>query len=77
MSTSQTNHRLQPHNIRAERSVLGAMLLDNKTIKRISDILNEDDFYNKSHRLLYSIIVKLFQTQGIVDQISLFGFFSK
>ena len=77
MTTSQINHRLQPHNIRAEKSVLGAMLLDNKTIKRIGDILNGDDFYKKSHRLLYSIIVELFQQQGIVYLTSLFEYLSK
>lgn len=77
MNTSQTDHRLQPHNTRAEKSVLGAMLLDNKTIKKITGILNENDFYKQTNQLLYSIIIELFQSQGIVDQVSLFEHLNK
>jgi len=77
MNASQTDHRLQPHNTRAEKSVLGAMLLDNKTIKKITSILNKDDFYKQSHQLLYTIIIQLFQKQGIVDQVSLFEHLNK
>ena len=52
-----------PHSTEAEQSVLGALLLDNTALGRISDILTVDDFYDGTHRALFGAIAGLI-TEG-------------
>ncbi len=54
----------QPHDESAERSVLGTMLADPENIPTVLEYLTEEDFYIEEHRLLFSIIVKLWQDHG-------------
>jgi replicative DNA helicase len=54
----------QPHDEAAERSVLGTMLADPDNIPTVLEYLSEEDFYIEEHRLLFSIIVKLWQEHG-------------
>ena len=39
-----------PSNVEAERSILGAILLDNTTINQAAERLKRDDFFLESHR---------------------------
>ena len=55
--------RAPPHSTEAEQSVLGALLLDNTALGRISDILTVDDFYDGTHRALFGAIASLI-TEG-------------
>jgi replicative DNA helicase len=59
--------RVPPHNIDAERSVLGAMLLDADAIARVVEVLDEDAFYNGAHRQIYRAILTLFDRNEGVD----------
>ena len=72
MNTSQFNHRLQPNNLRAEKSVLGAMLLDNGVIDKITEILDETDFYKAAHQVIFHEILVVRKDTGFVDQVNLF-----
>lgn len=50
-----------PHNVDAEKAVLGAMLLDRGTIEPITDTLaGPDDFWPVRHRTIYRVIVELY-----------------
>lgn len=51
--------KVPPHSLEAERSVLGALMLDNRAWDRISDSLNEADFYRHEHRLIYQAMQEL------------------
>ena len=42
--------RIMPHNIEAERAVLGALFLDPRKIGTVQAIISEDDFYKRSHQ---------------------------
>lgn len=53
-----------PHDVSAERAVLGTMLADPDSVPTVLEYLTEDDFYLEEHRLLFSVIVKLFQEYG-------------
>ena len=53
-----------PYDESAERSVLGTMLADPENIPTVLEYLSEEDFYIEEHRLLFSIIVKLWQEYG-------------
>jgi replicative DNA helicase len=53
-----------PYDEAAERSVLGTMLVDPENIPTVLEYLSEEDFYLEEHKLLFSIIVKLWQEYG-------------
>jgi len=38
--------RIQPHNNDAEKSVIGAMLMDRDVISDVADLLSREDFYD-------------------------------
>jgi len=63
--------KIQPQNIEAEKSVLGAMLIDEEAIGSALEILNEAWFYEESHRRIYSAILDLYNNRKNVDLITL------
>ncbi len=63
--------RVPPQNLEAERSVLGGVLLENQAIQKISEIIQEDDFYREAHRKLFHAMIELFERSEPVDLITL------
>lgn len=57
----------QPHSLEAERTVLGALLLDPEAIITVSDLLKPEDFYDPTHRLVYQAIWELYQGHEPID----------
>ena len=52
--------RTPPHDIAAEQSVLGAMLLSKDAIADVVEVLREGDFYRPVHQIVYSAILDLY-----------------
>ncbi|MEK7564928.1 MAG: replicative DNA helicase [Patescibacteria group bacterium] len=63
--------KLPPQSIEAEESVLGALLMDKDAIIRVADILHPEDFYKRSHNLIYNAILLLYEKSEPVDVLSL------
>ena len=66
--------RMPPQNIDAERSVLGAMLLNPDAVGAAIEILREsgpDVFYAEAHQQIYDAIVALFRRNVPVDSVTL------
>jgi len=63
--------KTEPFNIEAERSVLGSMLIDNETIRFVTDSLDKNDFYVVSHRHIFETIVNVYDKQNGVDLVIL------
>jgi replicative DNA helicase len=63
--------RLPPHNLEAEQSVLGSLLLDGEAIVKIASWLRPDDFYNRAHSLIYQAILDLYERREPVDFVTL------
>jgi len=63
--------KTEPFNIEAERSVLGSMLIDNETIRFVTDSLGKNDFYVVSHRHIFETIVNVYDKQNGVDLVIL------
>jgi len=63
--------RVMPHNIEAEQSVIGSMLIDKAAIAQAAEALKGDDFYKDGHKVLFSSIVDLFLKDTPVDMITL------
>jgi len=49
----------QPHNLEAEEALLACCLLDNASYDSISTIVNADDFYGTSNKIIFKAISKL------------------
>ena len=45
--------RSLPHNAEAERTVLGAILVDNQAFNSAAEVLTRDDFYRDAHRRIF------------------------
>jgi replicative DNA helicase len=60
-----------PHNLEAERSVLGAIMLDNGLLNQAIEFLKADDFYLGSHRSVFQHMLNLSEKSKAVDFITL------
>ena len=63
--------RVMPHNIEAEQSVIGSMLMDKEAIMVASEIITGDDFYQKQYGILFTNMVELFNEGKAVDLVTL------
>lgn len=59
--------RLQPHNIEAEQNTLGSLLLEPRSISRVSTFLNAQDFYIERHQRIYDAVLSLYQEDKPAD----------
>ena len=55
--------RIPPHNLEAEESLLGAMLLSRDAISSAMEFCNPEDFYKQSHGHIFAAITSLY-SQG-------------
>jgi len=62
--------RVPPHNLDAEESLLGAMLLSNDAVVAAIDTCNSGDFYKPAHGYIFSAILSLFEAGEPVDAIT-------
>ncbi len=68
---SSTRGRVPPHNIDAEESVLGAMLLSRDAIGVVSEMgLNPQDFYRPANRHIFDAIRALYATASPADTVT-------
>nr|DAO02182.1 MAG TPA: DnaB-like replicative helicase [Caudoviricetes sp.] len=60
-----------PKNIEAEEAVLGSILINQETIYGVSELLDIEDFYRKSHRTIFKVMLDLNTTKKAIDIITL------
>ncbi|SHE87224.1 replicative DNA helicase [Clostridium fallax] len=63
--------RSLPHNLEAEQTVLGAMLIDKSAISQAAEGLTSDDFYRDAHKVIFANMVEMFQKDIAVDRVTL------
>src|SRR6267378_3569083 len=72
MSPVEVPTRIPPHNLDAERAVLGAVLLEGReTLPRVIEVLRPSDFYTEAHRSMYEGMLRLFDRGEPVDVLTL------
>ncbi|MFI6297865.1 replicative DNA helicase [Nonomuraea sp. NPDC050790] len=64
--------RTPPHNIEAEQSVLGGMLLSKDAIADVIEILRSDDFYRPAHQIIHDVITDLYGRGEPADAVTVF-----
>ena len=62
--------KLPPQSIEAEQSVLGGLMIDNGAWDQVAEILSEEDFYRRDHRLIFSAIVHLAEAGDPFDAVT-------
>ncbi|NCB42021.1 MAG: replicative DNA helicase [Clostridia bacterium] len=67
---SQKAERIPPHNDEAERSVLGAVLLEKEIFFEVSEIVGADDFYSSAHKEIYNSMIDLYQRDEPIDAVT-------
>ena len=70
-TTDYTLANTLPANVEAERSILGAILLDNHAFNEAAEHLKAEDFSLDSHRRIYSRMVELADSSRPIDLITL------
>jgi len=60
-----------PHNIEAERSLLGSLLLDKDSIIKVADIVYPEDFYYDHHKMIFAGVLDLFAKRTPIDILTL------
>ena len=65
--------KLLPHDVEAEESVLGSLLIDGDSLTRVASMLRPEDFYRERNRLCYEAAIALSARDVSIDQVTLAG----
>jgi replicative DNA helicase len=66
-----TGGRVPPHNLEAEASVLGSLMLDRNAIVRVADFLRPEDFYLDNHAQVYRSVLNLYDRSDPIDLLTI------
>src|SRR3989442_4435338 len=71
MIPAVASERTLPHNLEAERSVLGAILLHNDAFNLAAEVIDARDFFRDAHRRIFDKMVTLSERGGAIDLVTL------
>jgi replicative DNA helicase len=92
VSIESFHAKVQPHSTDAELSVLGGIMLENRAIHRVMELVQEEDFYTEAHGIIYRAILDLnkinqpadiltvgehLKNRGLLDAVGGFEYLSK
>ncbi len=69
--------KIPPQNLDAEKSLLGAILIDDEVLANVSDHLKAHDFYDKRHDRIFDAMFRLYERHRPVDLLTLSDELSK
>jgi len=70
MATSE-GLKTPPQDLDAEKSVLGAVLIDSTSINLVAEFLKAEHFYAREHQLIYGAMITLFEKQQPIDVVTI------
>ena len=62
--------KIPPHSIEAEQSVLGSMLIAPDSWDKVAELVTDEDFYNRSHQIIFRAILRLLTKSHPIDLIT-------
>ena len=71
MSTATASDRVIPHNLEAERALLGSILLDNATLRVALKIIGRLDMFSEAHRIILGKMQELAEKRRAIDLVTL------
>src|SRR5918999_1889852 len=63
--------RVPPHDLDAEKAVIGAMLVSEPAVAAVAERLGPEDFYSEVHRIIYGAMTRLYSRGDPIDQLTL------
>ena len=63
--------KVPPHSMEAEQAVLGGLMLDNAAWDKVADLVAEEDFYRRDHRLIFRSVRRLAEQANPFDAVTL------
>ncbi|NQW05053.1 MAG: replicative DNA helicase [Acidobacteria bacterium] len=63
--------RTLPHNLEAEKSVLGAILINNQAFNQAAEVIDAGDFFRDAHRRIFDKMIVLTDRNDPVDLVTL------
>ncbi len=70
LSASIATSMIPPQSVEAEQAVLGTILLQDKALLKIVEMLAADDFYRDAHKTIYAALLTLFEKREPHDLIT-------
>ena len=64
------DERTPPHNLDAERAILGAVLLERESVGLAHEQVKSAEFYRKEHRLIFEAMCRLYEDDQAIDAIT-------
>lgn len=71
MPSSTLSEKTFPHNLEAERVLLGSILLDNGALNVALTSMSKDDFFSEAHRITFEKMVGLSEKNRTIDLVTL------
>ena len=71
MASDTALERPLPHNLEAERSILGAVLLENHALNTAVETLRSEDFFLPQNRQIFERMIQLGEKQQAIDTVTL------
>ena len=68
---SKTDGRVPPQDIVAEKSLLGAIMLDENVLPEVITIIKSGDFYDENHQLIFEAMSNLYDSHKPIDLLTL------
>ena len=69
--SEEVKGKIPPQNLDAEKSLLGAVLIDEEVLADAAEITHPSDFYDKKHGLIFAGMMRLFEKHKPVDLLTL------
>jgi replicative DNA helicase len=71
VETGADTARVPPHDLDAERAVIGALLVSETAVAAVAEQLTPEEFYSETHRIIYAAMMRLYSRGDRIDQITL------
>jgi replicative DNA helicase len=62
--------KVPPHSMEAERSVLGALMIDPRAWDKVTDLISRDDFYTETNRQIFKAMLTLAERHEPIDALT-------
>ncbi len=71
MASATVSEKAFPHNLEAERALLGSILLDNGVLNQALELIDKSDFFSDGHRTIFEKMLGLSEKNRTIDLVTL------
>jgi len=70
-NSKNSNLEPPPQDLEAEKSILGSILMEHKSLIRVADSLTPGDFYDGKNEIIFQSMLELFDKRSPIDVLTL------